>query len=112
MISAYRYPDTPIGPEALAAKIEDTRAALGETMSALAAKADVKARVSSRVTRARDRTTEVGKNAAAEVAGAADEVGAMLSRAARSAARNPLPVLGAAAGAALVVVLIARGKRR
>lgn len=112
MTAARQYPAMPPDPQELAAEIADTRAALGETVSALAAKADVKARLSDRMSGIKARTTEVRRNAVAEVAGAAEDFGSMARNAAHSARRNPLPLLATAAGAAVVIFLVARGRKR
>ncbi|HEY2947147.1 MAG TPA: DUF3618 domain-containing protein [Micromonosporaceae bacterium] len=78
-------------PAALRAEIERTRAELGETVQALAAKADVPARVR--------------RSAAHRAEAMRDSV--------RQARRSPAPwfALGAAA-AVIAVVLILRGRRR
>lgn len=73
--------------EALRDEITHTRAELGETVQALAAKADVRARVRASATHAADRVRTVGY--------------------------SPVPWLLLAGGATVVLlVLVARGRRR
>jgi hypothetical protein len=90
--------------EALRAEIARTRAALGETVQALAAKADVKARVRES---AAQTTLRVRQQAAQATAQLRDQ-------ATRQGRRAPLPWAALAAGAvaAVVTVLVLRGRRR
>lgn len=76
---------SPDNPQQLAKEIERTRARLGETVEALAAKADVKAR-------AQDKARQVTTRAKAKA-----------SQASRQITQQPVPL--AAAGAAVAVVL-------
>lgn len=93
--------------DALRAEIAQTREALGDTVQALAARADVKARVreSAALTKARVRQR-------------AAETGAQLreqaSQASVEARRAPVPWVMVAAGAVATVlaVLVLRGRRR
>jgi hypothetical protein len=79
---------------ALREEIKQTRADLGETVQALAAKADVKAR-------AREQVEQTKQRARAQVHEASEKV-----------RRNPVPVAAVlVAGAALVgIILIVRGR--
>ena len=83
-------------PDQLRAEIKQTRAELGETVQALAAKADVKARALDQVEHARQR-----------VLGAAGQ-------AQQRVRTSPVPVALMLAGVAAVVgvILIVRGSRR
>jgi len=84
----------------IAAEIEVTRAALGDTVAALAAKADVKARL-----------TETGSNLVSEISQSAGRVAGVFEALADRVRRNPLPwVLGAAA--ILITFVAARSRRR
>jgi DNA-binding XRE family transcriptional regulator len=104
----------------LRAEIKQTRAELGETVQALAAKADVKARAMDQVEQTKQRV-RVAAAAAGEkvraVAGQASEKvkeNAPLDRAATRVRTGPVPVVVLFAGVvALVgVVLIVRGRCR
>lgn len=107
----------PTDPEALRQEIAHTRAGLGETVEALAAKADVKARaqeaVHSSVTAAKLRMREGVEQVAANAAYAGRElrthpqqtVVSMLQRLQRSARERPAPwVVGS--GLLILVALI------
>jgi cobalamin biosynthesis Mg chelatase CobN len=118
--------------EALRAEIKRTRADLGETVQALAAKADVKARAKEQV----EQTKQKVKAQAAEATGkvrevavaasdrvrhagasarvAAAEAGDQAEDAAEQVRRNPIPVAAVLAGVVAVigVILIVRGRRR
>ena len=88
--------------EQLRAGIRQTRAELGETVQALAARADVKARALDQVELARQRVREVAVTAGERVRGATgvrtDTV--------------PLVLVFAGLAAVLGTVLIVRGRRR
>lgn len=63
-----RVPDPgPEDVEALQAEIEKTRQALGETVEALSAKTDVKARVSAKTDRAKHRIHEAATDASGDL---------------------------------------------
>jgi 1,4-dihydroxy-2-naphthoyl-CoA synthase len=81
---------------ALREEIKQTRAELGETVQALAAKADVKARAKEQVEQTKQRARAHVHDASVKVR------------------RNPVPVVAAlVAGAALVgIILIVRGRRK
>jgi cobalamin biosynthesis Mg chelatase CobN len=128
--SGERRPDV----DALRDDIKQTRADLGETVQALAAKADVKARakesveqtkqrVKAQAVQATGRVREAAVHASGKVRGTAvqatgkvRESGALekAQDAGLRARRNPMPVAAVvAAGAAIVIVLlIVRGRRR
>ena len=92
----------PIEPEALRREIEQTRAELGETVEALAAKADVKARAQDAVDDARDRARGVVDNVAYQVGKQREKV-ATLS--------PPVRVAIAALAVGLVALLLVRKLR-
>lgn len=94
-------------PEALREAIRETRAQLGETVQALAARADVRTRLKESAVRKKDQL----------VRQAAEKTGVVRGQAGQGAAavrRKPLPLVVLAAGAAAVaiVVLVVRGRRR
>ncbi|MEU1586763.1 DUF3618 domain-containing protein [Micromonospora sp. NPDC005710] len=115
--------------EALREEIRRTRVELGETMEALAAKADVKARLKESAEQAKERMREQAAQTVARVRGQAAR-GAGMARAqayekgefVRAQAydkgelvrRNPVPWAAIAAGAVatVVVLMIVRGRRR
>ena len=121
-------------PDELAEHARQTREALGDTVSALAAKADVKERVSDSVASAKAKTAELtsdamaktaeltsevkaktaefGSNVAAEASGTAEEIAEMAGRMAERVRRNPLPWVAGAIAALVAVVMAARGRRR
>jgi hypothetical protein len=82
--------------EELRAGIKQTRADLGETVQALAAKADVKARAMDQVEQARQRMLGVAEQAQLRVRGN----------------RVPIALVLAGVAAAVGVILIVRGRRR
>ncbi|MEU4528944.1 DUF3618 domain-containing protein [Micromonospora ureilytica] len=115
--------------EALREEIRRTRVELGETMEALAAKADVKARLKESAEQAKERMREQAAQTVARVRGQAAR-GAGMARAqayekgelvraqaydkGESMRRNPVPWAAIAAGAVatVVVLMIVRGRRR
>ncbi|RAO49155.1 hypothetical protein GAR06_00983 [Micromonospora saelicesensis] len=115
--------------EALREEIRRTRVELGETMEALAAKADVKARLKESAEQAKERMREQAAQTVARVRGQAAR-GAGMARAQAYAKgelvraqayekgelvrRNPVPWAAIAAGAVatVVVLMIVRGRRR
>ncbi|TDB81121.1 DUF3618 domain-containing protein [Micromonospora sp. KC721] len=102
--------------EALREEIRRTRVELGETMELLAAKADVKARLRSSAGQARERMRGQAALTVARVRGqAAQKTDELRSQEYREALRRgPAPWAAVAAGAlaAVVVLLIVRGRRR
>ncbi|MEW2443644.1 DUF3618 domain-containing protein [Micromonospora marina] len=88
---------TPTDPQRLRAEIAQTRAALGDTVEALAAKTDVKARTKAGV-----------EDAAAQ---AREKVTRAAGRIQRAAAAVPVAAVGAAALLAVLVSLLARRRR-
>jgi hypothetical protein len=87
--------------EALRLEIARTRAELGETVQALAAKADVKARAREQVEQTRQRVREQAAHFTDQIKGQGDTV-----------RRNPV-ALGALIGAAaavVVVLIVLRGR--
>ncbi|WP_320068010.1 DUF3618 domain-containing protein [Micromonospora sp. RTGN7] len=104
--------------EALREEIRRTRVELGETMEALAAKADVKARLRSSAEQAKDRMREQTAQTVARVRGqVAQSVGASGSRTSLVGSDlrgGPVPWVAVAAGAVatVIVLLIVQGRRR
>ncbi|MFY1671821.1 DUF3618 domain-containing protein [Plantactinospora sp. WMMB334] len=93
-------------PEALREDIRQTRAELGETVQALAARADVKARLKDSAAQTRDRVRQRAGQTTANVRSSVHDAGSL-------ALRHPVPwaVVAAGALALAVVVLMARGRR-
>jgi hypothetical protein len=107
---------TPSEPEALRREIERTRTQLGETVEALAAKADVKARAQDAVDGAKARAHEAAEEVRERVHSAVDtlayEVGKQRERVARVDPRIRVGLLALAALiAGLVALLIVRKAR-
>jgi len=94
-------------PEQIRADIEQTREELGETVAALSAKTDVKARAKDRI----EGTKATLQDTREKVAGKAREITpetatAAAANATQAARRNPLPV--AVAGAFMAGLLVGR----
>ncbi|GGM03881.1 MULTISPECIES: DUF3618 domain-containing protein [Micromonospora] len=104
--------------EALRAEIRRTRMELGETMEALAAKADVKARLKDSADQAKERVREQAAQTVARVRGQAAQTAEVARFQAQEKGelvrRNPVPWAAVAAGAVatVIVLLIVRGRRR
>jgi ElaB/YqjD/DUF883 family membrane-anchored ribosome-binding protein len=104
--------------EMLRDDIKQTRADLGETVQALAAKADVKARAKESVEHAKQRVREQAATATGRMRGSAVQA----RQAARTQAhdvterarRNPTPwaAIAVAGAAVVIIVLVIRGRRR
>ena len=100
-------------PDQIRSEIEDTREQLGETVEALAGKADVKGQAKAKVedtkdrlrTRAEDARTKLGDASPEGAKGAA-------SSAADSARERPLPFAAGGAFVAGLVVGLLIGRRR
>jgi len=105
-------------PDVLREGIEQTRAELGETVQALSAKADVKARTKEQVEQTKQRVRESAVQATDRLKDQASQAVhtavTTAEEATQHARRNPIPWASvAAAGVALVVaVLVIRGRRR
>jgi ElaB/YqjD/DUF883 family membrane-anchored ribosome-binding protein len=103
---------------ALRAEIKQTRAELGETVQALAAKADVKARAREQVEQTKQKVRESVVSATDRVRHAAVSARDTVSEAGDEATvqvrRNPVPLLAVLAGVVAVVgvILVVRGRRR
>jgi hypothetical protein len=96
--------EAPATTAEIAAEIATTRAALGDTVAALAAKADVKARLTEKV-------SETGADIVNGMSETAGRVAGVLEALANRVRRNPLPwVLGAAA--LLITLVAARSRKR
>jgi ElaB/YqjD/DUF883 family membrane-anchored ribosome-binding protein len=106
--------EPPTDPDELRADIAHTRAELSETVQALAAKVDVKARLQETKDEARARVREGLQSAAEEARMAAIEAPEraqeLASRTSRAVRRNPVPFI-VAAGAAALIVLFVRWRR-
>jgi ElaB/YqjD/DUF883 family membrane-anchored ribosome-binding protein len=100
----------------LRADIEHTRAELGETVQALAARVDVKARLQETADEARARVREGLQNAAGEARTAAAEAPEraqeLASRTGRAVRRNPVPFVVVVGAAALIVLFLRRRRNR
>lgn len=84
---------------ALEHEIEQTREELGETVAALAAKTDVKARAASKARELTDRLTHRAGQAGGQAAGRAGAARSRTLLAGRSGQRQALPATGSQAGA-------------
>lgn len=95
----------------LAEEIERTRAQLGETVEALTAKADVKARAQAKVsqlsTRVRGKANQARQQASQQV----QQAGKQAKQAGEQVQQHPVP-LAVSASAAVLVVLFIMGWRR
>jgi transposase-like protein len=91
-------------PDALRAEIARTRVELGETVSALAAKVDVKARAQEY----RSQLGERVRQTAGEMRGRAGQ----LAHRAEAAPGSRLPMLGAVAALTLILIGLATRRRR
>lgn len=90
-------------PEQIEAEIEATRSEMGETVAAVAEKADVKGQAKEKVEEAKDQARE-------KVEEAKGKVGEIKAQAPSAARENPVPV--ALAGAFIAGVVIGRISRR
>lgn len=104
----------PTEPEALRREIEQTRAELGETVEALAAKADVKARAQDAVDDVKQRVHEAAGEAKERVHGAVDTVAYQVGKQREKVAALSPPARAAlvAVAAGLVALLVIRTLRR
>ena len=101
----------------LRADIEQTRAELGETVQALAAKADVKARAKEQVEYTKQRVRDQVAVATGRVKETATQYGHTVAEQAQDTGervkRNPVPIAAVAAAAvALVAILVVIRRRR
>ncbi|MFG2062970.1 DUF3618 domain-containing protein [Micromonospora sp. NPDC048871] len=96
--------------EALREEIQRTRVELGETMEALAAKADIKKRLKSSADQTRERVRD---QAAVTVARMRAQTGMRRDATTGSARSGPAPFLALAAGAVVAAVILAiiQGRR-
>jgi|HigsolmetaAR206D_1030411.scaffolds.fasta_scaffold02545_9 ElaB/YqjD/DUF883 family membrane-anchored ribosome-binding protein len=93
-------------PEALRAEIRQTRAELSETVQALAARADVKARIKGSAAQTRDRMRRRAGRTTASIRGALHDAGSL-------ALRHPVSWAVTAAGVlAVAALLVVRARRR
>ena len=99
--------------------IEQTREELGDTVDALSQKADVKAQMSDAVDEQKEKLRAKKEEIKAKVSGAGEggggdageRVKTMMNGLVGRASRNPLPYVGGAAAAGLLVGLFLRGRR-
>ncbi|MEV6846270.1 DUF3618 domain-containing protein [Actinoplanes sp. NPDC051411] len=108
--------DTPTDPQALRSEIAATRADLGDTVEALAAKADVKTRAKGAIGDAAGQARQKLASAsdrAAQAAGALTETAVSAKDQLPPQVRRPLPwaLIGAVAAVAGLVVVLVRRKR-
>jgi len=108
-------PAGPIDVAALRAEIEHTRAELGETVQALAAKADVRARLQESAddykARVRENARTVAAEARAAVADAPKRTRELAVLAGKAVRRNPGPYAIATGAAMIFVALLIRWRR-
>lgn len=98
-------------PEQLREEIEETRRELGDTVEALAAKADVKARMKDKVEATKESATQKKDDLLGKARESSpDSVTSGASQATQKAKENPLPV--AAAGAFLGGFMLGRLTKR
>jgi ElaB/YqjD/DUF883 family membrane-anchored ribosome-binding protein len=93
------------GPEEIQADIEATREELGETVSALAEKADVKGQAQRKV-------EETKRQAQANISGVSDTAKELAVRAPERARENPVPLAIAASAVGLAAIVWLRRRRR
>ena len=93
------------GPEEIQAEIETTREELGETVSALAEKADVKGQAQRKV-------EETKRQARANLSGASDTAKELAVGAPQRARENPVPLAIAAGAVGLAAIVWLRRRRR
>jgi ElaB/YqjD/DUF883 family membrane-anchored ribosome-binding protein len=100
-------------PEEIRSEIEQTREQLGETVEALAEKADVKGQAKAKVEETRQRFTRKAGDAREKIAGASpDQARDAASSAATTAQERPLPFAVAGAFVAGVVLGLVVARRR
>jgi ElaB/YqjD/DUF883 family membrane-anchored ribosome-binding protein len=98
-------------PEQLREEIEETRREMGDTVEALAAKADVKARVKDKVSATKESAAQKKDDLLGKARESSpDSVSAGASQATQKARENPLPV--AAIGAFVAGFLLGRLTKR
>lgn len=97
-------------PEQIQREIEQTREQLGDTVEALARKADIKAQAKQRIDQTRTSITEKKQRVFAKAKqGSPDSASTAATQATQKARENPLPL---AATAAFLVGFLAGRKRR
>ena len=100
-------------PEDIRSDIEETREQLGETVEALAEKADVKGQAKAKVDETKQRFTRKATDAKEKIAGASpDQAKTAASSAASTAQDRPLPfAVGGAFAVGLVIGLLIAKRR-
>ena len=101
MEAAPESADLPNDPEMLRAQIDETRAELGDTVEALAGKADVKGQIKETVEDKKEQVRERQDQASAEI-----------KKMGERAKDNPAPFAAAGVVALLALVLLRRRGRR
>jgi ElaB/YqjD/DUF883 family membrane-anchored ribosome-binding protein len=98
-------------PQQLAEEIERTRTELGETVDALTAKADVKARAQAKANQLSTRLKGKANQARQQASQQAQQAGKQAKQTSQQVKQHPVP-LAVSAGAAILVVLFIMGWRR
>jgi ElaB/YqjD/DUF883 family membrane-anchored ribosome-binding protein len=96
----------PTDVDELRADIAHTRAELGETVQALAAKVDVKARLQETADEAKARLQTAAEEARVAAVEAPERAQELVSRTGRAVRRNPVPLVVVAGSAALIVLFL------
>ena len=101
-------------PEEIRTEIEQTREQLGETVEALAEKADVKGQAKAKVGETRERFTRKATDAKEKISGASPDQAKGAATSAKTAAQErPLPfAVGGAFAIGLIVGLLVARRRR
>jgi hypothetical protein len=102
----------PSDPDAIRADIEQTRAQLGDTVEALAAKADVKSRAKEKVVEARTRVGSQVELARQRVEQKLPPKAREIVGQAGAKARDQKVPLAVAAGVVVLLVIVVRQRRR
>jgi ElaB/YqjD/DUF883 family membrane-anchored ribosome-binding protein len=111
-MSAAAGEDQQKSPEAIQAEIDETRAELGDTVEALARKADVKAQAKEKITSIKDAAAQKTDELTSRAREATPEsAGAGAQQLASTVQRKPLPfTAGTAFAAGLLIGWILRGR--
>ena len=104
-VPAAHTPPPTDDPEAIRADIERTRSQLGNSVEALAAKADVKARAQQRLAGAKHRARHAAQNAGERAKATAQQTG-------QTVRQRPAPIAGILAAVAAAAGAVFLGRRR